>query len=193
MGVPTPSQEDYLKTIWLLIQRKGYARVADIAETLGVRSASVSRMVRRLHEEGLTTYEPYRGLNLTHKGSARGRLLVQRQEVLRTWLGTLGVTDSEVLDRTVEAIEHYIGPDLLVHIERLLAFIEAHPAWWQTYAAQAAQGELRAGAHAHGARSEAGPRTPARPKAEPRRAGSIAHKPQPGDDGEGTDGANPSF
>ncbi len=131
--MPTPSQEDYLKTIWLLIQRKGYARVSDIAETLGVRSASVSKMVRRLHEDGLTAFEPYRGLNLTAKGRSRGRLLVERQRVLRAWLRTIGLPDGEELDRTVEEIEHYIHSETLVHVERLVGFIQGHPEWWSAY------------------------------------------------------------
>lgn len=131
--MPTPSQEDYLKTIWLLIQRKGYARVSDIADTLGVRSASVSKMVRRLHEDGLTSFEPYRGLNLTATGRSRGRLLVERQRVIRLWLRTVGLHDGEELDRTVEEIEHFIHPETLVHVERLVRFIEAHPEWWAVY------------------------------------------------------------
>lgn len=131
--MPTPSQEDYLKTIWLLIQRKGYARVSDIADALGVRSASVSKMVRRLHEDGLTSFEPYRGLNLTAKGRSRGRLLVERQRVLRLWLQTVGLGDGVELDRTVEEIEHYIHPETLVHVERLVRFIEGHPDWWGLY------------------------------------------------------------
>lgn len=165
--MPTPSQEDYLKAIWRLIQRKGYARVSDIAEALGVRSASVSKMVRRLHEDGLTSFEPYRGLNLTLKGRVRGRLLVERQEVLREWLRTVGLPEGEELDRTVEEIEHYIHPETLVHVERLVGYIDAHPEWWHVYEAARAEvirdaGSARMDRAPHpGRRAQGHPETPA--------------------------------
>ena len=31
--MPTPSMEDYIEQIYILIERKGYARVSDIAKT----------------------------------------------------------------------------------------------------------------------------------------------------------------
>ncbi len=34
--MPTPSMEDYIEQIYLLIDEKGYARVSDIAEALSV-------------------------------------------------------------------------------------------------------------------------------------------------------------
>ena len=32
--MPTPSMEDYIEQIYMLIEEKGYARVSDIAEAL---------------------------------------------------------------------------------------------------------------------------------------------------------------
>lgn len=40
--MPTPSMEDYLERIYLLMVEKGYARVSDIAEHLGVHPSSVT-------------------------------------------------------------------------------------------------------------------------------------------------------
>ena len=34
--MPTPSMEDYIEQIYILIEEKGYARVSDIAENLSV-------------------------------------------------------------------------------------------------------------------------------------------------------------
>ena len=34
--MPTPSMEDHIEQIYLLIENKGYARVSDIAEALSV-------------------------------------------------------------------------------------------------------------------------------------------------------------
>jgi Mn-dependent DtxR family transcriptional regulator len=130
---PTPTQEDYLKAIWLLIQEKGYARVSDIADRLGLSYASVSRMVRRLGKEGLTTYVPYRGLNLTTLGQRRGRMLVERQRTLQAWLTVMGLGPGHALEATVEGIEHHFGPEALSEVTNLVRYVEAHPAWWRQY------------------------------------------------------------
>jgi Mn-dependent DtxR family transcriptional regulator len=135
MPMATPSREDYIEAIWRLTQEKGYARVSDIAERLGLAPASVSRMVRRLTEEGVLTHERYRGLALTPEGRRRGRLLLARHRLLERFLGLLGMTDRQSIYRTVEGIEHHLGPDALAVIEQLLRYSEQHPEWWQAFRA----------------------------------------------------------
>jgi Mn-dependent DtxR family transcriptional regulator len=129
----TPSQEDYLEAIWRLTEEKGYARVSDIAERLGISPASVSKMVRRLDEDGLLTYERYRGLALTREGRLRGRLLLRRHQVLERFLRTLGLDDAAVILRTVEGIEHHCDPETLDRIEGLVVYVENHPQWWEAF------------------------------------------------------------
>ena len=51
-AVPSTSAEDYLERISELIDRKGYARVVDIAQVLEVSQPSVTAMVQRLAEAG---------------------------------------------------------------------------------------------------------------------------------------------
>ncbi len=121
--VSTPSQEDYLEAIWLLIQEKGYARAADIADHLGISRASVSRMIQRLHQDGQLTYERYRGLNLTETGRRRGARLVERHQRLTDFLEIIGFDDRAQVLRTVEGIEHFFGPDELRRIERFVEFM----------------------------------------------------------------------
>jgi len=133
----TPSQEDYLEAIWQLIQEKGYARAADIADYLGISRASVSRMVRKLDENGQVAYERYRGLTLTELGRFRGQRLFERHQILSQFLTLVGFEDRDQVLRTVEGIEHFFGPEELDRIERFVQFIQEHPevngAWqlWQ--------------------------------------------------------------
>ncbi|GAA3322096.1 hypothetical protein GCM10020331_040600 [Ectobacillus funiculus] len=67
--MPTPSMEDYIEQIYLLIEEKGYARVSDIAEALSVHPSSVTKkMVQKLDKDEYLIYEKkYRGLVLTAK------------------------------------------------------------------------------------------------------------------------------
>ncbi|MEC0303351.1 transcriptional regulator MntR, partial [Terribacillus saccharophilus] len=41
--MPTPSMEDYIEQIYILMEQKGYARVSEIAENLQVHPASVTK------------------------------------------------------------------------------------------------------------------------------------------------------
>lgn len=64
----TPSMEDYIEQIYILIEQKGYARVSDIAESLSVHPSSVTKMVQKLDKDEYLVYEKYRGFTLTPKG-----------------------------------------------------------------------------------------------------------------------------
>ena len=57
----TAPVEDYLKAIYDLERAGQPATTNEIAVRLAVAPASVSGMVRRLAEQGLTRHEPYRG------------------------------------------------------------------------------------------------------------------------------------
>jgi Mn-dependent DtxR family transcriptional regulator len=111
--------EDYLERIHELIERKGYARVADIAEQLDIAPASVSTMVQRLAKAGLLNYEKYRGLTLTSTGQAAALGIRHRHRVLTEFLSTLGVPPDQ-LERDVEGMEHHMSSITVEKIEALL-------------------------------------------------------------------------
>jgi len=118
--------EDYLEAIFNLIREKGYARVADVAELLGVHPSSVTKMVQKLDEHDYVKYERYRGFVLTSKGKKLGRRLADRHELLEEFLHRLGVPDSAVA-RDVEGMEHHVSPETLEALEDLLRFFAEHP------------------------------------------------------------------
>jgi Mn-dependent DtxR family transcriptional regulator len=119
--------EDYLEQILDLINTKGYARVADIAQRLRISQASVTNMVQRLDAEGLLKYEKYRGLVLTTAGETLARNIMRRHQLLTDFLRMLGVNE-EVIYRDVEGMEHHISPQTLHSIEALLSELRQNPA-----------------------------------------------------------------
>src|ERR1700738_617569 len=112
--------EDYLEQILDLINTKGYARVADIAQGLRISQASVTNMVQRLDAEGLLKYEKYRGLVLTTTGETLARNIARRHQLLTDFLKLLGL-DERVIEHDVEGMEHHISPSTLRAIEALTA------------------------------------------------------------------------
>ena len=62
------SLEDYLETIYELVRDKKLARVKDIANRRGVRSASVTPAMKRLAELGLIEYVEREYIDLSEDG-----------------------------------------------------------------------------------------------------------------------------
>jgi Mn-dependent DtxR family transcriptional regulator len=119
--------EDYLERILELINRKGYARVVDIASALKISQASVTNMVQRLDAEGLLKYEKYRGLILTAAGQRLARKIAHRHRLLTDFLKLLGV-DERVIYHDVEGMEHHISPATLRAIAALTEQLRRRPA-----------------------------------------------------------------
>lgn len=118
--------EDYLERIQELIEAKGYARVVDIAASLGISQASVTNMVKRLDAEGFVLYEKYRGLVLTPEGERIAKEIARRHRILTDFLTQLGIS-SEVVDRDVEGMEHHLSPTSMEAIEVLCQELVFHP------------------------------------------------------------------
>ncbi|MFD4705279.1 transcriptional regulator MntR [Gottfriedia sp. NPDC058432] len=121
--MPTPSMEDYIEQIYLLIEDKGYARVSDIAEALSVHPSSVTKMVQKLDKDDYLIYEKYRGLILTQKGKKMGKRLVYRHVLLEQFLRIIGV-DENLIYQDVEGMEHHMSWEAIDRIGELVQYFE---------------------------------------------------------------------
>lgn len=121
------STEDHLERIAELVAAKGYARVTDVAEALGLRPSSVSNMVRRLAARGLVNYERYRGFTLTDEGRAVAARIKARHETLTEVFSLMGLS-AETVDAEVEDMEHHLRPQTLKALGKLAAYWKSHPA-----------------------------------------------------------------
>ncbi|QFG00538.1 transcriptional regulator MntR [Psychrobacillus glaciei] len=124
--MPTPSMEDHIEQIYMLIEQKGYARVSDIAEALSVLPSSVTKMVQKLDKDGFLIYEKYRGLTLTTKGLKMGKKLVKRHDLLEDFLRIIGVKEENIY-KDVEGIEHHLSWNSIDRIADLVLFLEENP------------------------------------------------------------------
>jgi len=118
--------EDYLERIYRLIDEKGYARVADIAEGLEVHPSSATKMIQKLDKDEYLVYEKYRGLILTPKGKRIGKRLVERHHLLEQFLETIGVKEENIY-KDVEGIEHHLSTDSIACIESLVEYFRREP------------------------------------------------------------------
>lgn len=121
--MPTPSMEDYIEKIYILIETKGYARVSDIAEELEVHPSSVTKMVQKLDKDNYLDYEKYRGFVLTEKGNKIGKRLVFRHDLLEEFLEIIGVEQENIYE-DVEGIEHHLSWNSIDRIADLVAYFK---------------------------------------------------------------------
>ncbi len=126
------STEDHLERIQELVDRKGYARVSDIAASLGLSRSAVSNMVRRLARRGFVNYEKYRGFSLTPEGRAVANHIQVRHQTLAELLQLLGLSP-ETVEQEVEVIEHHLRPETLRVFSNLVSFWRARPAHLQAF------------------------------------------------------------
>jgi len=122
--MPTPSMEDYIEQIYILMDTKGYARVSDIAEALKVHPSSVTKMVQKLDKDDYLNYEKYRGFILTPKGKKVGERLVFRHDLLEEFLEIIGVDEDKIYE-DVEGIEHHLSWNSIDRIGDLVNYFKA--------------------------------------------------------------------
>lgn len=105
--------EDYLKAIYELERGSDAANTSEIAHRLDIAPASVSGMIRRLSEQGLLTYEPYRGVRLTAPGRRAALRTLRRHRVIEAYLSqALGYQWDRVHDEA-ERLEHAASDELI--------------------------------------------------------------------------------
>src|SRR5438128_4612906 len=124
-GAPTSSAvEDYAKAIYALAaESDGPVSTNAVAERLGVTPASASAMVKRLDELGLARHVPYRGVELTARGSQLALEVLRHHRLLELYLAeSLGVPWDRVHDEA-EVLEHVLSEEL----EELIAAKLGHP------------------------------------------------------------------
>ncbi|MGD1834211.1 MAG: transcriptional regulator MntR [Nitrososphaeraceae archaeon] len=126
----TPRMEDYLEVIYELVKSKGYATTVEISQHLNVSSPSVTKMIQRLDENNLLVYEKYRGIRLTKQGISIAINVRNKHALLTEFFKILGVNE-ETANEDVEALEHYLHPESINKLEKLVKIIKDNPRFFE--------------------------------------------------------------
>ncbi len=124
-------EEDYLKAIYKIVSKRGFARSIEIAEALGVKPASVTDMLKKLQDKGLIIYEKYRGVLITSEGEKIAKKLLHRAEILIKFFRIFGVQDDNA-EKIAHHVEHYIEDSSFQKIEKFVEFVDSfseNPRW----------------------------------------------------------------
>ena len=130
------SMAHYLQAVASLKAEKGYARVGDMADHLGVSKSGVTSMLRSLQGRGLVAHEPYGCVELTRAGSLLATRTESNRRVLTVFLSEILGMPTEVAAEDACMIEHLVSPPVTVELLRLTSFMRSdHPAAKQFRAA----------------------------------------------------------
>jgi len=114
------SAEDYLETMLMLKEEKGYIRSVDIADHLNVARPSVSYSVKNLRENGYLSMDKSGFITLTESGMAIAEKIYTRHKVLTKFFISLGVdeivaredackVEHDLSDETFDALLKHVG------------------------------------------------------------------------------------
>lgn len=113
----TKSQEEYIKTIYILQNMNNVVRVTDIANKLSVSKPSVSRSIKTLNELELVDFKTYGNVKLTDEGNKIAKDIIKRQDTLKNFLYEILDVDSELSEKEAAAMKHYLSDSTIKKIE----------------------------------------------------------------------------
>lgn len=80
------SQEEYLKTMYVLIKQNGSVRVTDIANKMNCTKPSVNKALYNLKDNGLVNYESYGTIELTKEGELLAKKILEVYDIVYLFL-----------------------------------------------------------------------------------------------------------
>lgn len=119
--------EDYLETVYLLVQEQGAARVRDIARARGVKAATVSIALGKLGDAGLVDYARREHIRLTPKGEEAARRILTRHRLLaRFFEEVLGMSPHAASEQAC-SLEHALTDEATDRLVRFFEFLGTRP------------------------------------------------------------------
>ena len=115
------SVQNYLKVIWGLGEwRREPVTTTIIAEKMQLSNSSVSGALRRLAEQDLIHYTPYKAVELTEAGRRYAVEMVRRHRLLESFLVEVLGFGSDEVHAEAEDLEHAVSERLISRIDSYL-------------------------------------------------------------------------
>jgi DtxR family Mn-dependent transcriptional regulator len=123
----TTAVQDYVKAIYQLGGGRRDVPTSAVARLLRVTPASVSGMLRRLHDLGLVSHRPYRGVRLTRRGTREAVEVIRHHRLLELYLSRVVGMPWDKVHAEADALEHVISEDLESRLDELLGYPTEDP------------------------------------------------------------------
>jgi DtxR family Mn-dependent transcriptional regulator len=105
------STEEYLEALYNLTQDGRVAGTSDISKKLNISPASVTEMLKKLAEENLVNYSPYKGVTLTPSGYKIAEKMTRKHRLLEYFLHNVLDIDNKKVHKEACAMEHSLSDE----------------------------------------------------------------------------------
>ena len=124
----TLTEENYLKAILnISLLNNGKASTNAISEETGTSAASVSDMLKKLHDKKLIKYEKYKGVSLSKKGKDIAINILRKHRLWETFLVEKLNFNWENVHDVAEQLEHIESGELIDKLDVFLGFPKFDP------------------------------------------------------------------
>ncbi len=113
----TASLEEYLKTIYILYNKKSIARVTDIALEMKCTKPSVNRALKVLKEEGYIDYKAYGSIHMTRNGEDLAKKIIRSQIAIESFLTDILKVDENVAKEEAKIMRYAVSEDTIKKFE----------------------------------------------------------------------------
>ena len=107
------SQEEYLKTMYLLQIKNKEIRVTDIAIAMNCSKAGVNKAINNLKENGLVNYETYGKIELTKEGEDLAKKILEAYDIVYIFLKDVLDINQELAKKDAEKIKSQISDNTI--------------------------------------------------------------------------------
>jgi DtxR family Mn-dependent transcriptional regulator len=125
--VLTPHAEEYLEAIYRLGGQDSPVHLSSLANHLDLSAASVNEMVRRLAEQDLVSYTPYRGVVLEGDGLCQALAVIRRHRLWERFLTDMLGLPWDVVHEQACKLEHAASDQITERLAELLDNPECCP------------------------------------------------------------------
>lgn len=107
------SQEEYLKTMYILKKQNGNIRVTDVAQKMNCSKPSVNKAIYNLKSHGLLNYESYGTIELTKQGEDLAKKILEAYDITYLFLKDVLNLNEEEAKKEAEKIKSSITDETI--------------------------------------------------------------------------------
>ena len=123
----SPSEENYIKSIYSLQHKSGKVNTNSLAAQLDTSAASITDMLKKLKSKSLLEYKKYHGFRLNSSGKKEALKVIRRHRLWEFFLVEKLGMDWEKIHDIAEELEHVRSPELINKLDDFLGKPKTDP------------------------------------------------------------------
>jgi DtxR family Mn-dependent transcriptional regulator len=123
----SPTEENYLKSLFTLSEKKGEVSISELSTLLRVSPPTVNSMIKNLKKQGLVNYQRYKPISLSKKGLKEAAFVIRKHRLTEMFLVNKMGFGWEEVHEIAEQLEHVHSHVFFNRMDELLGFPKIDP------------------------------------------------------------------